>query len=460
MVRLFNLATGYLLSWWLPSVLVLAALGGVVLNELVLALPRLTALFIFFVLLNFAGTIAAAIVQAATGRKRRAAVSVLAFLATGWIAAQLMIFVIFRGLFDDQPDPFGKNIVIPPGMEVHDPEDHFEEPEGDLPDPFTTQLVAEFARPPKGDSEPETEPALPEGLASAFRVSTDLAELAEFGGTNRQALIDYFAASTRWFVTEEDGKSYAYRRLKMSGRWQNSLAGYYSSFDLGTPMEEGMNFQVRVVIGFDGPVFLEPFSRKGTLTETNTGPGDIPLQGIEDRTGGQGLESYFVLRSSAAALEVFEQSGRSERPATALAVAEVKRELQTALGHGEGIRIAPAAISSGPPELQLARGMQGGIYHVRGWVNPGAAGTVYLKVFEATSNTRLSSERIRARSQARIGFSVRPEERFRYQSEITIYEGDWGNFYPARFELWFVPDQAGPPQKLVERIFRVEGWQR
>src|SRR5881394_1221755 len=147
MVRLFNLARGYLLSGWLPSALALAALGGVVLNELVLALPRLTALFIFFVLLNFAGTIAAAIVQAATGRKRRAALSVLAFLATGWIAAQLMIFVIFRGLFDDRPDPFGKNIVIPPGMEVHDPVDHFEEPEGDLPDPFTTQLVAEPARP-------------------------------------------------------------------------------------------------------------------------------------------------------------------------------------------------------------------------------------------------------------------------------------------------------------------------
>jgi hypothetical protein len=40
-----------------------------------------------------------------------------------------------------------------------------------------------------------------------------------------------------------------------------------------------------------------------------------------------------------------------------------------------------------------------------------------------------------------------------------VYEGDWDTFYPARFELWFVPSGGGPERKLVEKVFRICGWQ-
>ena len=32
--------------------------------------------------------------------------------------------------------------------------------------------------------------------------------------------------------------------------------------------------------------------------------------------------------------------------------------------------------------------------------------------------------------------------------------------YAARFEVWFVPDSGRPERKLMERVFRIEGWQR
>jgi hypothetical protein len=43
---------------------------------------------------------------------------------------------------------------------------------------------------------------------------------------------------------------------------------------------------------------------------------------------------------------------------------------------------------------------------------------------------------------------------------FTIYEGDWGKPYAARFEVWFIPDSGAPEWKLLERVFKIEGWQR
>ena len=42
--------------------------------------------------------------------------------------------------------------------------------------------------------------------------------------------------------------------------------------------------------------------------------------------------------------------------------------------------------------------------------------------------------------------------------EFTIYEGDWGEFYAARLEIWFVPANGGKPRKLKEKLFKVQGW--
>ena len=59
-----------------------------------------------------------------------------------------------------------------------------------------------------------------------------------------------------------------------------------------------------------------------------------------------------------------------------------------------------------------------------------------------------------------MGWSDDPEETFLSTAQITISEGDWGRPYGARFEAWFVPDNGGPERKLLEKAYRIEGWQR
>lgn len=51
-------------------------------------------------------------------------------------------------------------------------------------------------------------------------------------------------------------------------------------------------------------------------------------------------------------------------------------------------------------------------------------------------------------------------EKFGAKAGFTIYEGDWGKPYAARFEVWFKPDSGKQERKIAERIFKIEGWQR
>jgi hypothetical protein len=42
-----------------------------------------------------------------------------------------------------------------------------------------------------------------------------------------------------------------------------------------------------------------------------------------------------------------------------------------------------------------------------------------------------------------------------------ILEGDWGQFYGARIEVWFKPDDINKPErKLMIKNYIVQGWMR
>jgi hypothetical protein len=424
-------------------VFALLVFGLLFVNELKLHIP-----FIGFVLLlalvgSLIGVLVSGIVQLIKGRKLWGAINLLALPLIGLIVARGMGFLLFAGMFNDEPDNFGKDIVIPADMKVSDPVESFNEPSKPAVDELTGNIVAAFATNIVSSGNP--------------RISTDLTILNDFATTNRQKLIDYLSASPRWFVTEERGKPYAYRRLVIGGRWQNTLNGFYGSYDIAPSADS--HFQTRIVIGFDGPVFAEPFQKK--QTSANVGSGSVAIRVIDDKELNQGKESYFILQASRACVEVFEQSRIDSRPATQLALTDIKRELEAALVSTNTASLPPEpALNGGEPEIQLAKGMQGGMYQVRAFVNSGEPGRAYLKVFEATKNTPLSAERIKPRSISRIGWSTNSNEKFRYQSEITVYEGDWGIFYPGRFELWFIPDSGKAERKLIDRIFRIEGWMR
>lgn len=433
----------YFLNPWRPFVLVVVISGLFFANEFKGNLPYIGPPLLLAMTSSLLGLLGAAFFQLIKGRKLWGAINLMAFLLVALLIFKALAFLVFSAMFSNEPDNFGKDIVIPVEMKVAEPVDHFDEPDGPVHDELTSSITAAFAVPSANDLTP--------------RISTDVKVLNEFATTNREKLIRHLSASPRWFVTEEAGKPYAYRRLVIAEKWENSLNGYYSSSDIAQPMNS--HFQTRIIIGFDGPIFGAPF--KKILTTASVGSGESSIKVVDDQDGRQGTESYFLLKSDRASVEIFEQSSLTARPITQLALAEIKRELESALVLPLAATAPPSpASTTNEASIQLAHGMQGGIYHVRAFVNPGESGRVYVKVFEATRNIPLSAERIEPRSIARIGWSADPGHKFRYLSEITVYEGDWGTFYPGRFELWFIPDSGKPERKLVDRIFRIEGWMR
>ena len=119
-----------------------------------------------------------------------------------------------------------------------------------------------------------------------------------------------------------------------------------------------------------------------------------------------------------------------------------------------------SAMRHGNPEMILKDGMQPGIYRLYAWANPGEPGGVYVRAYEVTHETRLSEPDLSQSTSNTAQWSVNQDEQFRYSAKTMIYEGDWGYPYAARFELWFKPSTGAPERKLVERVFRIEGWER
>jgi hypothetical protein len=344
-------------------------------------------------------------------------------------------------------DDFGKDIVAPPDMVLADPESELSAPGTEAKDTVGDgQMAAASTNAPP---------------MTTNSVSVNAVVLGQFKGPSRRVLLRHLATSSKWFLSEEDGKLLAYRRRVIGGRWRNTLGSYYSSSQVGL---SNAHFQCRVVLAPDGPVLDRPWQRCATYAKANAG--EVALRTLRNPYG-QGLESYLVVRSSAGAVEIFEQSESANRPFTPLALQEVVQELNmvlnsptvTATGFDTSL-MPPESLGPKQPGIAVVKGMQGGIYLVYAYVNPGTEGHVYLKVYEATRNTPLSAERLKPRSVEYTGWSESPEQTFFYNTEVTVYEGDWGTFYPARFELWFVPGAGGPERKLIEKVFRIEGWQR
>ena len=120
--------------------------------------------------------------------------------------------------------------------------------------------------------------------------------------------------------------------------------------------------------------------------------------------------------------------------------------------------ILPHPKKYNPPkaDFKLVDGIQGGIYKYQATINVDEEGEVYLRAYEVTKGTRLSADRMRQCTTEKI--TGKGEHTIGVGKEFTIYEGDWGKFYAARLEIWFVPANGGKPRKLKEKLFKVQGW--
>ena len=111
-------------------------------------------------------------------------------------------------------------------------------------------------------------------------------------------------------------------------------------------------------------------------------------------------------------------------------------------------------------DFQLYNSFQPGLYEYDFWSNKIESGTIYLKAFEITQEYALSTDRLPKSSSVKICNSTVSITKFGTSSHFTIYEGDWGQPYAARFEVWFKPDNGGQERKLISKNYKIEGWMR
>ena len=87
------------------------------------------------------------------------------------------------------------------------------------------------------------------------------------------------------------------------------------------------------------------------------------------------------------------------------------------------------------------------------------AGTLFLKCYEVGGNIPLSENVMRRNTSVSCSttesFTKLVEKR-----EFVIYEGDWGDYYAVRVEVWHKDSETRKEHKLMEKVYLMEGWMR
>lgn len=115
-------------------------------------------------------------------------------------------------------------------------------------------------------------------------------------------------------------------------------------------------------------------------------------------------------------------------------------------------------ISKTNTDFQLYNSFQPGVYEYDVWIESKESGIVFLKAYEITQEIELTS--LYENTNIRINNTNKIIKKFSSKTYFIIYEGDWGKPYGARFEVWFIPDNTLKEEKILEKSYIIEGWQR
>ena len=391
--------------------------------------------------------IAAWIVSLVKRRWKQAIVQLA--LGVIWTAGLLYAaaMLLFASMFGPSEDHFADELTIPPEVaeNIIEPESGFEGSHFGTIDVYDDDFALSVFK------------CLTNDGCDDDMVTCDLSELAALVHNRRDELMAYLARHPGWWLHEDHGCLSATRRLRLRGGWNHPLGGYYSGNSRKVHPNEDYEayykqtrYQMRTTIGFP----YSPFGRKREAEHPVTTTVKASLREWEDSVSpSANFTSCMSFGDKDFCVEVFEQTTVRARRITNASLSFLQAEFAA-------FKLPEDAIKRGPEEFVLRDGMQPGIYNLTLRLNPGEPGVTYLKAYEVTKETRLSEGRLYDRSNERIGWSQDPEEKFLYENEFTIYEGDWGKPYAARIEVWFRPDTGKPERKLTERICKIEGWQR
>ena len=109
--------------------------------------------------------------------------------------------------------------------------------------------------------------------------------------------------------------------------------------------------------------------------------------------------------------------------------------------------------------LQIWNSFQGGIYNYSFYYPELLSGTIYLRCFEVSKNEELSAKRLKQATS--VDFHRHNKfGKIVDMQQFTIYEGDWGEYYAVRVEVWYHDPVKKEERMLMSKIYRMEGWMR
>jgi len=111
-------------------------------------------------------------------------------------------------------------------------------------------------------------------------------------------------------------------------------------------------------------------------------------------------------------------------------------------------------------DFELYNSFQPGLYEYDLWIDSKESGIIFLKAYEITQEIELSTPKLKESSKIIITNTNGVVQKFSTKDHFTIYEGDWGKPYGARFEIWFKSDNKKTEIKIFEKNYIIEGWMR
>ena len=367
--------------------------------------------------------------------KRRIVGGIIGLVVTSYLALSGLglAFFTFCMLAMAAEDHFADDLKLPEGIELTEPLEPGEYSVG-----HPSKKVSEDSFQYQVITAANSEKGLDKKAVCRVPALEKLSSMPD----GRERLIRYLNDSPEWDVYEDRCGLYAARCFETDGKNVYGSMHYYYRNDYAD-----WTWQYRLGIGLDGRSWY--LSEK--VNKTRFSVSEIGLH-----------QAFSIYSNGKFVLDIFEANKTTNRPMTAKTLELLEKEFSVLLSEdteqwAKTIASDENIRKNSQPDIILYNGSQGGIYHVDIWCNPGEPGLLYLKAFEITQGTPLSEDRI---PNAKAGYSGDPNEMFLREMGFTIYEGNWGQYYGARFEVWFKPDSGQPDRKLLEKNFKIEGWER
>ena len=339
----------------------------------------------------------------------------------------------FKAIKEAHQDNFAKNLKLPENIKLAEPEKN----NGS----FVFDM--DWKKTPEDSFQKHVLSAIGKGEKLSDQAECTLPALKKLLSTpeGKDLLLRYLASNCEWRLYQEHPNTlHAVRYFRdQNGKIIPTLHQYYSSFH----SDLSQRSQFRFEIGFSGKPWNSSLMHPRLKTERSKNT----------------WETRFLC--GGALVNIFDETSVPGRQMTKAALDWTDKEFSALLAAKEWKKLLPAgSIRKGKPDLILRDSYQWGIYAAEVWCNPGEKGSIYLKAFEITKGTPLSARRLAMASTCNPGWSDDPNEQFFSAMHFTIYEGEWEQFYGARFEIWFKPASGAPERKLFEKNYKIQGWSR